>query len=106
MKRFYLIFAITFLIFNCSKKDSENVSALADSIYSTQTFIGDTLSLTGQNLSRLSKIVISNDDVDLSSQVNSFISQTDNEIKFMVPELYHENVTIYTTSDNPGLEVE
>ena len=106
MKRFYLIFAILFLFFNCSKNDSEDVLALVESIYPTQTFIGDTLTLTGQNLLRLSKITMRNEDVDLANQVNSFISQSDTEIKFIVPELYHENVTVYTTSDNPGLEIE
>lgn len=95
---------LVFTIFNCSKDESSS-PAIVNSITPVNTFIGDTLTLVGQNLSDISYVGLYNEEAlygNSASGVSSFISKTDTEIKFIVPELYHENVTLYAKSVKIG----
>ncbi|PCH78554.1 MAG: hypothetical protein COB98_00305 [Flavobacteriaceae bacterium] len=109
MKKKYLILIVIISFFNCSKEDLSTQKVTVNSITPINTFIGDTLTLTGQNLASLNKVTLINKEINTSYNykiVRKFISKTATEIKFIVPELYHEKVTITITDDSPKLEIE
>lgn len=98
------ILILLVLIFSCAKDDSP-APIVVDSITPANTFISDTLTLVGQNLSRITRIAAYNDNRDfgiMGTQVSTFISQTDTELKFVMPESYHEDVTFYINGDPVG----
>lgn len=105
MKNKYFILIVLISFFSCSKEES-STKATVNTITPINTFIGDTLTLVGHNLTNLTRISLVNEEIDAAQLVTKFVSKTDTEIKFIVPELYHENVTVYTTADNPGIEIE
>ena len=109
MKMKYLILIVLVSLFSCSKDDTSSTKASVNKITPANTFIGDTVTLTGTNLNNLTRISLVNEEpAEKSSQVlndNDFLSKTDTEIKFIVPEMYHENVTVYTTTDSPGIQI-
>lgn len=108
MKKNYLILIVLVSFINCSKEDSSTPKATVNTITPINTFIGDTLTLVGQNFTNLNRISLVNEETNAeknSQIVTNFISKTETEIKFIVPELYHQNVTVYTTGDNPGIEI-
>lgn len=109
MKKKYLILIVIFSFFNCSKDDLDTQKVIVNSLTPINTFIGDTLTLTGQNLLTLKMITLFNKEINTNynfNKVTHFISKTATEIKFIVPELYHENVTVTTTGDNPEIEIQ
>ena len=106
MKHSYLLLLLFIIFYNCSEDDSFPSSTVY-SVTPNKTFIGDTLTLVGQNLTTITAISLRNEAVNKGQPVTNFISKTDTEIKFIVPELYHQNVTVYANAPvNPGIEIE
>lgn len=106
MKHSYLLLLLFIIFYNCSEDDSFPSSTVY-SVTPNKTFIGDTLTLVGQNLTTITTISLRNEAVNKGQPVTNFISKTDTEIKFIVPELYHQNVTVYANAPvNPGIEIE
>ncbi|GGE43960.1 hypothetical protein [Psychroflexus planctonicus] len=103
--RFCSKLLILFFIFGCSDDDQPTLTV--NSLSSTQTFIGDTLFLTGKNLNRIGTIVFRNQESDRNtSNTAEIISKTETEIRFIVPELPHEKATIYFSSLTDPIDVE
>ena len=103
--RLLTLLCITCLL-NCSE-DNNQQNPIVNSLSSTNTYIGDTLTVTGTNLNQIGNIRLYNEDIDeiFSDQAN-IISETETEIKFIVPELFHEKVTLYLgSSDRIDLEL-
>jgi len=105
IKHTCIIILVSLFFINCSKEDSKP-NAIVDSISSTQTFIGDTLTLMGQNLDEISNLYLSNGSVDVPSNQPTIISRTNTEIQFVMPELYHEEVTLYFNGGDSSIDLE
>jgi hypothetical protein len=103
--RLLTLLCITCLL-NCSE-DNNQQNPIVNSLSSTNTYIGDTLTVTGTNLNQIGNISLYNEDIDeiFSDQAN-IISKTETEIKFIVPELFHEKVTVYFGSNIDPIDLE
>lgn len=94
-------------ILSCSEDNNNQQSPIINSLSSTNTFIGDTLTLAGTNLNQIGNISLFNEDIDeVFSDQADIISKTDTEIKFIIPELYHHKATIYFGSNIDPIDIE
>lgn len=107
MKFFYNLLKLTIItcLLSCSE-DNNQESPVVD-LSSTKTFIGDTLTLTGTNLNQIGNITVYNENLDeIFGDKAKKISQTETEIKFIVPVLFDEKATIYFGSSIDPVDVE
>lgn len=105
MKINYSLLILTILFLNCTKDNVEEKTVI-ESISSKNTFIGDTLTIRGQNINLINSISIEQYKKDNSFYNPNIISRTNTEIKFVIPELYDESIRIYTGENNPTFDVE
>lgn len=104
--RYFLKLSILAFVLSCSK-DNNQQNPVVNSLSSTNSFIGDTLTLTGTNLNQIGNISLFNEDInEVFSDQATMISKTDTEIKFIVPELRHEKATIYFGSNIDPIDIE
>ena len=104
--KYFLKLSIIACVLSCSK-DNNQQNPVVNSLSSTNSFIGDTLTLTGTNLNQIGKINLYNEDInEVFSEQATMISKTDTEIKFIVPELRHEKATIYFGSNIDPIDIE
>lgn len=100
-----IIILVSLFFINCSKEDSKP-KAVIDSISSNQTFIGDTLTLMGQNLDEVGNLYLITPSVDIPNDQPTIISRDNTEIQFVIPELYHEEVTLYISGYDSPIDLE
>lgn len=106
LKHFLKLLTIA-CILSCSEDNNNQQSPMINSLSSTNTFIGDTLTLTGTNLNQIVNISLYNEDIEeVFSDLANIISKTDTEIKFIIPELFHHKATIYFGSNIDPIDIE
>ncbi|MCF7561171.1 hypothetical protein L3X39_11030 [Sabulilitoribacter multivorans] len=107
MKYFYKLFSLVLITCLCSCSQDGNEPKPIFKLSSTNTFIGDTLTVSGKNLDQIVNIRIFNEDIDpVYSDLANLISKTNTEIKFIVPEMYNEKATIYFGSNLESIDIE
>lgn len=105
MKINYSLLILTILFLNCSKDDVEETTTI-ESISSKNTFIGDTLTISGQNINLINSISIEQYRKDNSFHKISIVSRTKNELKFVIPEIYDKSIRIHTGLNNLTFDLE
>lgn len=107
----YLAYSILLILLGCGSDDSMEIIENPTIEYSINSMsplgakIGDTIRISGTNLSKLDSLYILHEDRayhndTITIQSYSFISITDEEISFKIPPLYHENILIELNSSN------
>lgn len=105
MKINYIIILVSFLLFNCSSENSDemidSVNRLAiNNVSPSRVKIGDTIRISGNRLDLIEKLVFFNEkqthpnDQPFNAPKHYFITHTENEITLKIPWFYHEEMTI------------
>ena len=107
----FLIFIL--LVASCSNSDSEgSIESLIkiNSISPLRAKIGDTITITGSNLDKLSYVYFKHnympEDNNVKIEPYTFISRSNKKITFKIPKLVHENITIYLPNIDTGYNLD
>ena len=102
---YFIVLSFIFLLLSCSNEETIN-SKPEFSITSYNSFIGDTITITGKNLKELdlNKFRIYTDPSILVRP--QMISKTDTEFKFIIPVLYDDKAKLFFDTDLELINIE
>lgn len=103
---FYLIIFLAFSLLSCEPEEEEPEPVVPEitAVSPAKAKIGDTISISGSNLTELEELFFVHEDRDYNSSLTKrisaqFISWDDEEIRVTVPALYHQDILIRVGGD-------